>query len=389
MTAARANRATGFYSPELDGLRWFAVVGVMIAHFSWTLSRYMDWGAPGVRLFFVLSGFLITHLLLRARERCDTGEQSRGLGLSYFFVRRVFRLWPLYFASLAIAYAFHVHGTESPFAWHALFATNLYIYQYQTWPALLSHYWTLAVEQQFYVIWPFVVLFLPLRWLPGILGALIVMGPLMRGLPLALGFTSPDFTGVLLPACLDFFALGSMIAWWWRGDQLSRFGSRQRLQTGLAATAGWLLLGAFLRTTGRLSFYWSVYDGLLQGLGFALLIVYFLRFPDSRLAVVARWRPFVYLGQISYGLYTWHNLMHRFGPSLTRRLTGEAYFKHEAAQILFFMALTIVTAVVSYHAFESPVRWLGQKLSAKMAGRGSDAPGRVDPTVIAVAAPKE
>lgn len=361
---AATRRSTGFYAPELDGLRCLAVLAVMVSHFSWTLGNYFDWGPPGVRLFFVLSGFLITHVLWRARRRCEGTAETRGGALRSFYIRRIFRLWPLYFASLALAYAFAVDGTQASFAWHGFFATNQYVFQRQDWPQLLSHYWTLAVEQQFYVIWPFVVLWLPrgsFRW---VLATMIVMGPLFRGLPLALGLSRPEYAGVLLPGCLDFFAFGAVVALAWNAGELARLGSRRILRCALVATATWLLLGAVLTTVHRKPDYWLVYDGLLQGLGFTAVVVYLLRFPGGRLGAFCRWAPFVFLGQISYGLYILHNYAHRFGPSVLRRLTGRPYASFELAHIAFYIALTIIAAVISFYAFEEPLRRLGQRLAA-------------------------
>ena len=99
-------RSTEFYAPALDGLRCFAVLGVLFVHFSPTLRGMMDTGSWGVRLFFVLSGFLITRSLLQTRKHVDAGQTSIQSALRAFFIRRIFRLWPVYFFCLAIAYAF-------------------------------------------------------------------------------------------------------------------------------------------------------------------------------------------------------------------------------------------------------------------------------------------
>jgi peptidoglycan/LPS O-acetylase OafA/YrhL len=212
------------------------------------------------------------------------------------------------------------------------------------------------------------LLLLPERALRRLLLVRVAVGPVSRWLPLAMGWKSPNFAGLLLPASFDFFALGSAVAMLSRENLLDRLCSRAQLRWLLSAAASWLLLGSALKTLGKLPYYWCVYDALLQGIGFAFLLVYFLRFPDSRFAAFVRWRPFVYLGQISYGLYIWHNLMHRFGPSLLRRITGEAYFAVEAAHVGYYIVLTILTSVISFHLFESPARRLGQKLAAAKPG---------------------
>ncbi len=384
MSTPLPSRSTGFYAPELDGLRTIAVIGVMFAHFSSTVPQYFEPGAPGVRLFFVLSGFLITQVLWRARDRCEAAQTSRRGALRQFCIRRVFRLWPLYFASLALGYAVKVDGSETSFAWHAGFATNHYVFHHQHWPGLLSHYWTLAVEQQFYIVWPFVMLWAPGRWLRPILIAMLIAGPLGRALPIALGVSGPDYAHVLLPGCLDFFAIGAAIAWGWRSGVLVQLGSRHSWRALLAVLAGWLIFGAVLLTEHRLPRYWTTLDGMVQGLGFGALLVYLLRFSDGWLAATCRWAPLVYLGKISYGLYILHNFAHRFGPSILRRITGENYFQNQWAHVGYYIALTVLASIVSFHAFEEPLRRLGQRLAARFdappAGPGhgtTAAPSRV------------
>ena len=364
-----SRRSTGFYAPELDALRWFAVLGVMLAHFSWTWNQRIDWGGPGVRLFFVLSGFLITHVLLRVRDDCGRGLLSRPTGLRIFLVRRVFRLWPLYFASLVLAYGLQLPGTESPFWWHGTFLTNHYVFSFQQWPGLLAHYWTLALEQQFYLLWPLVVLWLPSRALSGVLVALIFIGPAGRFLELLHQSPASKTACILLPSCVDFFALGAVSTIAWRRDLLIHLGSRVLLRSVVFFAGGWLIVGAWLDAQGRPPGYFRVWDATVQAFGFAALIVYLLRFPDGRFAGFLRWRPFVYLGQISYGIYVLHNLSHRFGPSICRRITGENYLGTESVHVLFYIVLSIAMAAISFHVLEEPLRRLGQRLVSGTSAR--------------------
>jgi peptidoglycan/LPS O-acetylase OafA/YrhL len=357
-----APRSTGFYAPELDGLRCLAVGTVMIAHFSPTLSRYADWGSLGVRLFFVLSGFLITLALLRARDRHEPGA-TRPRALRQFFVRRIFRLWPLYFASLLAAYGLHVAGAESSLWWHLTFATNQYVFLHQHWPDLLSHFWTLAVEQQFYVVWPFVLLFLPRRYFSAALLVTLLAGPATRAALAWRPGADPRFDGVLLPCCLDFFALGAALAWW-RGRQcLDRIATASTLRALIFAGAIWIVLGAALKSSGRLPVGWSIYDGLIQGLTFAAVITHVLLHPASLAARGLRAPALVYLGQISYGIYIFHNFMHHLGPAVLRRTLGYNYFPNEVLHVLFLTTLSILVAAVSYHCFEEPLRKLGRRFA--------------------------
>jgi peptidoglycan/LPS O-acetylase OafA/YrhL len=362
MNPATPSRSTGFYAPELDSLRCLAVAGVMIAHFSPTLARVAPWGNLGVRLFFVLSGMLITLVLLRSRDRIAAGGSTRA-ALRHFFVRRIFRLWPLYFASLGLAYALKVAGTESGILWHLGFATNYYVYLHHDWPELLSHYWTLAVEQQYYIVWPFALLLLPRRLLPGLLICTLVAGPASRAWLALRAAAAPEFDHVLLSSNLDFFALGAAVAWF---QHLGRLGSvlpPARLRAILLGSGCWIGLGSWLLYHEALPVHFVIYDGLIQGVGFAALIAYLLRQPESAAARLLRLPTLIYLGQISYGIYIFHNFMHRLGPSLLRRTLGMNYFASETAHVVYLSALSILVAAVSYHLFEAPVRRLGQRLA--------------------------
>ncbi len=359
-------RSTEFYAPALDGLRCFAVLGVLFVHFSPTLRGMMDTGSWGVRLFFVLSGFLITRSLLQTRKHVDAGQTSIQSALRAFFIRRIFRLWPVYFFCLAIAYAFNIELTRQTIWWHLLMATNQYVFHMQSWSytGLLSHFWTLAVEQQFYIFWPFVILFAPKRRMDLLLLAVLIAGPFSRELILAMRWSNLVTLYTPLACCLDFFAIGGAVAWGHDEGWLDRFASTLRLRLLLMLAAGWLLWGTLLlKIDGRYPAHWPVYDPLFQALGFAALIVYLLQRPEGLIGRCLRFRAFVYLGEISYGIYIIHNFMHRFGPSLLHHIWGINYFPNELAHVIYYIALSITAAAASYHFFEKPVRRWGRRLA--------------------------
>ena len=137
---------------HLDGLRGVAVLCVLAEHFSGEPARYFDFGYYGVDLFFVLSGFLITGILLR--------QKSQGLmqGLVVFTGRRAFRIFPLYYLVLAIMFSFDLMGARA-------FALPLstYSWNYFCHDGGPFYLWSLSVEEQFYVFWPFVVLLMRAR----------------------------------------------------------------------------------------------------------------------------------------------------------------------------------------------------------------------------------
>src|SRR5258708_7747412 len=159
--------------PQLDSIRAFAILVVLIHHFlpvdKIIPTDFITLGLIGVRLFFVLSGFLITGILLRAR-----GEER---ALRQFYYRRVLRIFPIYYLTLIIIFVVSPY-LRSEGAWLAAYATN-YITPFKSLePA--GHFWTLAVEEQFYLLWPFLMLLAPARYLLKIIVASIVFAVLFR-----------------------------------------------------------------------------------------------------------------------------------------------------------------------------------------------------------------
>jgi len=166
--------------PQLDGLRFLAIAGVMIQHnwrpgpMPWIFGR-LDYAETGVRLFFVLSGFLITGILLRGRAAATVAATSRLSTLRNFYVRRFLRIFPVYYATLLAVVLLDISPARQIWPWLVTYTTNIYIWHRVAWIGHLGHLWTLAVEEQFYIVWPWLVLFLPRRLLRPILGCLIVL----------------------------------------------------------------------------------------------------------------------------------------------------------------------------------------------------------------------
>ncbi len=361
--SAEGARSTGFYAPALDGLRCVAVIGVLISHFSPTLGKFAEWGPWGVRLFFVLSGFLITRLLLEARMKMESGRLAGRSAVRGFFIRRIFRLWPVYFACLAVVYFFNVVPTRETIWWHVLMVTNQYVFHSQGWPGMLSHFWTLAVEQQFYLFWPFVILFAPKNRLNLLLLTVLLAGPFSREIILAFRWSDLSSIYTPLPCCLDFFAVGGAIAWGHQSGWLDRFATLPRLRLLLLPAAAWMLYGSILKSTGSVfPAYWAVFDPLIQALGFAVLIIYILRNPNGFAGRFLSLPACVYIGGISYGLYIVHNFMHWFGPAVLRHTTGMSHLPNEPLQVIYYIALSVAIAAVSHRFFEEPVRRWGRRL---------------------------
>ncbi|MCT2583498.1 acyltransferase family protein [Actinophytocola gossypii] len=304
-TEPTAGHTTGprTHVPALDGLRGVAIIGVLVFH-----SGHLSGGFLGVDLFFALSGYLITDLLLR--EVHATGTVS----LVAFWGRRVRRLLPALATVLAavtvLVWAVGppdlVRTTLSDGPWVQLNLVNWHLLAESAsyWDSfgasrVFEHLWSVAVEEQFYLVWPALLLVVAPRgrsWVAGVAGvgsvlSLVSMVVLVSADPTRV-YTGTDtraFSLLLgaLVATLPVYAVGR-----WAGGVLAV------LATGLGVS--WLLVDGVDSP-------WLFTGGLFaHSLASALLIWLCVRAPRTRVATALAWRPLRWLGLVSYSLYLWH-----------------------------------------------------------------------------------
>ncbi len=208
------------YRVQLDGLRAIAVTATVIHHWVPDAIFWKTWfpfGVAGVRLFFVLSGFLITSILLDQRFAVEAGEQNRATSLGHFFLRRVMRLVPAFYLFLLVGSLLDVGAIRDTVLWHLPYLSNLGMILDGRWLPSITHLWSLAVEEQFYIAWAFLMLWLPRRAILPCIGLAIVAAPLFRTTGIALGWA--DMTISFNPvACLDTLGMGALLAVLWRED---------------------------------------------------------------------------------------------------------------------------------------------------------------------------
>jgi len=345
------------YMPQLDTLRAMAVLLVIIAH--WlpmenVLNRYFPNGICGVTLFFVLSGFLITGILLKSKEQIAEGASLKQ-SLKTFYIRRSLRIFPLYYLVISIAWIFNEANIRENFLWHFFYASNFYFWKEYQWQGHLSHLWSLSVEEQFYLFWPALVLFIPRKGLPLMFCIAIAAAILYR-----LGTRSPwgDFARFLTPGSLDSFALGALLAYGIR-FQPNWFRLFYKYRDFLTLVAFMLFLVApyFLI---QLQPNFPVYSFWFYGFYFPLISVFFTfliakaseGFTNKLLAPVFNSRILIFLGKISYALYLLHNFVPILGgmefPSF---LQPFAFFITQFLRLL----LLVVVCSLSWYLFEKPI----------------------------------
>jgi peptidoglycan/LPS O-acetylase OafA/YrhL len=346
---------------QLDGLRAIAVGCVILYHWSevaWpAVFRLLPWGDIGVELFFVLSGFLITRILLgcRALVESDRAPQSQVVGI--FYARRFLRIFPAFYATLALAVLLDIPPARETFWWNATYLSNVYFALRGSGHGAVTHFWSLAVEEQFYLLWPSLVLLTPRRWLAPAFCAAIALGPLWRGATLLAGW-NPFAVGWLLPGRIDDLAIGALLAWAWTAGNTHH-------RRPLVRVAAWvgvpLTLLCFVRS------YSDPLDPLVQwigplarGLAFAAPIDGAARELGGVAGRFLAWRPVVYIGRISYGVY----LLHMFAPWLLHRvLAGTALdpFSHPVRALPLVLAVSIGGAALSWHFYERPLNSLKER----------------------------
>lgn len=348
-----------FYRPELDSLRFLAFLGVFIQHSlphsidvyeahglpkllaPWIASITMG-GAYGVDLFFVLSAYLITELL--QREFALTG----GLDIRSFYIRRILRIWPLYFFFLALCILLTLLGMGRQhfgvsYALAFILLAGNWICAFKGYPAsVAAPLWSVSLEEQFYLTWPVLMRLVRVRRLMIAAVSMLVLAFATRLVLLFAGIPHPGVWCNTF-ARLDPIACGIILAAWLKGR-------RPTLSTGTRALAGagalsiWLVVARYapLDATVPLSVLVGYPAVALAG---SLLVVLFLACDLSKLPKLIS-SSGIYLGRISYGLYVYHLLAITIVGTVDRG--GFATFW------LSSLIITVVLSAISYRHLEQP-----------------------------------
>ena len=348
--------------PQLDGLRALAVGAVLVHHFlplqRFIPDNFVSFGELGVRLFFVLSGFLITGILLKCRIDSDSSNEPRSFKLRQFYVRRFLRIFPVYYLTLAIVVLLNLPTARETIFWHLSYLSNVYFALRGGFEGPLSHFWSLAVEEQFYLIWPWLIIFPPKKYLHSTLIITIILAPLFR-LIMHVLWESEVASAILLFGCLDALGLGALLAYYHSERVLEQKAPgflNFSLYTGILLFA--VLLVARVFNTGRWLTLAAMY--LATSLLFVWLVGRAAPGFKGWIGKALELRPVVYIGRISYGIYIFHNFMPLIVPKFFG-IIGLPYPQGRGASIQQFVILcvaTLVFASLSWRFFEGPINSL-------------------------------
>lgn len=373
---------------QLDALRFLAAFMVVLVHafdgwsgwfgipkklasadgksWSWFgnyLNNFIGNFHFGVDLFFLISGFLITYLLIR--EKSEKGK----INIPAFFMRRILRIWPLYFFIIAICFFWFVPWMDSSYARvgiHAnppdyksaiLFYNNFHTIATKSWDFPFAHFWSICIEEHFYLVWPFLVAFIPIKRLPVVLVTIILGSMAFRAWAfyhMEESFFTLDLNTL---SRIDALALGGLVAW---GHYHHPFRLRMPFVVRL------LLLGILLWSmcVDNLSDWSTIFMVCWKRmiyLGLAgLLMMNFVFNPEAKF----RWGPnhiFNYLGRCCFGIYLWGNILlqliiYKIFLAQNKPVTdwminhlgfGKTYW-------LIVLSFSLVVPVISYELIEKP-----------------------------------
>jgi peptidoglycan/LPS O-acetylase OafA/YrhL len=363
--AAVVQKAPGpGHVPALDGVRGVAIILVMLYHFNESLKVLglatpvlapLELGWSGVDVFFALSGFLITGILLDTK---DAPNYFRS-----FYARRFLRIFPLYYIALAAVFLIRAmlpdagvwgdHSTATSagsLTWPAFFLQNAAFLLDGGAIGLTAHYWSLAVEEHFYLVWPFLVWMARSRGqVVALAVAAVVLSIAGRGLVLLHGDELQQVLG-LTPLRMDGLAIGAIAAVLVRsyeGEALARWATLALATSGLAACGLVLARGATSVTDPAI---WLLFFPLVATATASALII---ALRPGRFSATLSLAPLRWFGKYSFGLYVWHPIV---GVLLFHSTVAIVHVGQSPARILaaaaLILAIDLLVAWLSFHLWE-------------------------------------
>ena len=323
----------------LDGIRMVAVIAVMISHFFESSSHIykLHLGHFGVMLFFILSGFLISSIILKQKEAGIPVPQF----LKHFYIRRTLRIFPLFYLALLVFNCFG-RGFGASIWWHIPYASNFLLAK-EGGGFLGTHFWSLAVEEQFYLIFPLLLyLCKPRR------ESLMIIGLIWIGAVSRIAFWNIDGLNTnldrMLTTNLDCLGFGAVLA-------LSKI-------RGFSTTPTIFFCGLYISTALIFGNTLTQQHAILVSL-FVGCIAWVDRNQNARIIQLLEFSPIRYIGKISYGLYVWHYLLWQnkalFQPLYELVEAANPILQFGHSERIVIGALSFALAVTSWEFFEKQI----------------------------------
>jgi len=359
------------YIKQLDSIRAIAVFFVIIWH--WvprnSVIENSHLGPFGVNIFFVLSGFLITRILLFNRSRAEASASSKTKLLKNFYTRRMLRIFPVYYLTIILSVIFNqslsLGITKNEILANVTYTSNFFIYLTKSWPYSSLHFWSLAVEEQFYLTWPLLILFCSRKYLLP-----VILISIAAGLGSQLLATDFEFGNLPTITCLDCFGMGGLLAF----VTLYCPNYLKRAYRGLALLT---IVGmVVLLVSWQLSIYLSC-TRFIHSIISCCIISHILVYRNQKtlLMTMLNNRFLIKIGKVSYGIYLYHMLYVYTANSLWYQYVFDYYLPFINKQyepwifllINFWMLYFI--AWLSWRYIEKPLLRLKPKYQFKILQR--------------------
>lgn len=305
------------YNPQLDGLRFVAIFFVVCYH--WIPSLHHNKLAPFfswlINFFFVLSSYLITRILIAAKAKGVALGISKPKVMLVFLLRRTIRIFPAYYLYLLLLVLLPGVGAEVKIApgWYFSYLANYHMFHLQEFSSVTAHLWTLAVEEQFYILWPLAILFVPQRYLLRTFAGIILASLAARAV-----FYQPSVgisMKILTQYCADAFAVGAVMAY-----KYTLATEKERdIITKWSRVGLYISIPVSLTIIITQSFYMDfIFSRLLFSVMSFAFIEGAVRIYKNFFGKFLENKRVGYIGRISYGIYLYHLIV----PIVFWRLYG-------------------------------------------------------------------
>jgi peptidoglycan/LPS O-acetylase OafA/YrhL len=327
----------------------------MISHwlqFDYWWAMRIPWGTMGVDFFFVLSGFLITGILLREKENQIVSKKTNRFLLQQFYIRRTLRLFPLYYLTLLIVFLFNRHAIGNSIWWQVCYLSNFYVIKINEFPGIISHFWSLSVEEHFYILWAPIVLFVPVKFLKNIFISIIAASVLCKAAMLLAG-ENYYMLHVFSFNCFDALAVGGLLAFLKNENSvLLNIFLKRKIYVLVAV----IIFGILIWANKSLESYNMIFSRLIFSIFSAWIIgnAAANNFKNIFLVKILENKFLVFTGTISYGLYLFHN----FSPGFCM---GLKYPTNELLRFLIYFGVTFIIATVAWFLVEKPIEKIKEK----------------------------
>ncbi len=349
-------KAPSNYFAQLDAFRGIAVLFVLVHHLIPGAADVVAWGPLGVRLFFVLSGFLITGILLDRREK----SENRWETWIQFYYRRAIRIFPIYFLAIGLLAFLNVEPIRQVIGWLMTFTINFYMGMTGQWAGCVSHFWFLAVGEQFYLVWTLALLFLPKRALLPTMIGIICLAPAIRLCGVSVLGWREMMVWYSPLSSMDSLGLGALMGWLHREHRDATTAWMKQVAVGWVAF-GLLVVACVIRVKWNSL---SVIHGVetLEALAFSWLIYRAAIGFEGGAQSILLSPGLVYTGMISYGLYLYHPMVHTY-VTYSYKQTGIPSDPHLFGVIGATFFMTFIISTFSWFAIENPIGNLKKKAS--------------------------